>query len=310
MSIFCRDTRYCIPTGGLYMNLIQVNQLWTEFKERFDLDSDVMISAVVYDTDENVEGCFDLHELLAGRYILHLNPRFHLYSESYIRFILFHEFTHFYDFIKCDLDSKEDFFLYMNAYSEFHACKVTLTQAIEMYKLETVDVDKIQIPGPFREVSIRRLLSDSLMRVKISYEEFLMDFVPNDFVMTFRQLMYLYGYISLFKKDEILVEQTLMFLQIKDENYMKLYQELSKDDIDVDQILFLTREIYHGAFLMFLKDFIRRNYDDSLISDEDIENLTTENYKDYLEELDEKQEAIDAGEDDLADGMAAFCIKI
>ena len=85
--------------GGLHMNLRQINELWNEYKEKYDLPKDVQISAVQYDAEKYVEGFFNILELLDGKYILHLNPRFHLYSDSYARFILFHEFTHFYDFI-------------------------------------------------------------------------------------------------------------------------------------------------------------------------------------------------------------------
>lgn len=81
------------------MNLRQINELWNEYKEKYDLPKDVQISAVQYDAEKYIEGFFNILELLDGKYILHLNPRFHLYSDSYARFILFHEFTHFYDFI-------------------------------------------------------------------------------------------------------------------------------------------------------------------------------------------------------------------
>ena len=93
------------------MNLRQINELWNEYKEKYDLPKDVQISAVQYDAEKYVEGFFNILELLDGKYILHLNPRFHLYSDSYARFILFHEFTHFYDFINSSFDETEDLFI-------------------------------------------------------------------------------------------------------------------------------------------------------------------------------------------------------
>ena len=59
------------------MNLRQINELWNEYKEKYDLPKDVQISAVQYDAEKYVEGFFNILELLDGKYILHLNPRFH-----------------------------------------------------------------------------------------------------------------------------------------------------------------------------------------------------------------------------------------
>ena len=60
------------------MNLRQINELWNEYKEKYDLPKDVQISAVQYDAEKYVEGFFNILELLDGKYILHLNPRIHL----------------------------------------------------------------------------------------------------------------------------------------------------------------------------------------------------------------------------------------
>ena len=259
----------------------------------------MQITDVRYDTDEYVEGSFDLFELLDGKYILHLNPRFHLYSENYIKFILFHEFTHFYDFIKCDIENRQDFFIYMNAYSEYHACRVTLARFIEQLTITSFDVDKIQIPGPFKEISVRKLITEALYRVKFSYASFHITYDPSEFVATFRQLMYLFGYLSLFQKDEYMVTHSLAFLGMENENYYKLYLELKKEDIDVDQILFYTREVYNSAFLEFIREFIRRNYDDDLYTEEELDELTTDNYQEFIDALDEKM-------DEFYDAQAAF----
>ena len=58
------------------MNLTQINLLWEEYKKKYNIDSDAKITAVKYDTDKYVEGCFNLLELMDGEYILHLNPTF------------------------------------------------------------------------------------------------------------------------------------------------------------------------------------------------------------------------------------------
>lgn len=272
------------------MNLRQINELWDEYKEKYELDKDIKIAAVQYDAEGFVEGYFNLLELLDGKYILHLNKRFHLYSDSYARFILFHEFTHFYDFINSSFEEPEELFIYMNAYSEFHACRVTLARFMERLTIQTVHIDKIQIPGPFNEISIRRLLEEALWRVKVTFEQFLETLEPNDFVMTFRQLMYLLGYISLFDNDDVLVEQTLKFTDLDSDDFRDLYKAMK--EINLEEVIRLTRKIYNSAFLIYLRGFFRRNYSKKVLPDDELENITAENCDDYKEILDKREQEL------------------
>ena len=186
------------------MNLTQINNLWEEYKETYELDSDARITAVRYDTGEYVEGCFNLIEMMDGDYILHVNPNMHLYNEEYCKFILFHEFTHFYDYITNPFpeEEKEKLIMWMNAYSEFHACRLTLARCIELVRLKTVDVDKMQIPGQYKEISIRQLLMESIYRAQIFFMDFIVSNNLQDYANGLRSLMYLLGYVSLFENDE------------------------------------------------------------------------------------------------------------
>ncbi len=292
------------------MTLNQVNDLWELYKERYEVDSDAMITDVCYDTPENVEGSFDLFELLGGIYILHLNPRFHLYSEDYVRFVLFHEFTHFADFIKAtagdQFEERQDLFLYMNSYSEYHACRVALGQSIDTLSHDYVYIDKIQIPGPFREISIRRLLAENLFRTKYAYIQFFRYFKPSDFVSSFRQLMYLFGYIALFKQtNEQMAQHVLKVIGMDSSScYMDLFQALK--DKDTENILKYTKNAYNDAFLMYLRNFIRTHYDESLYDDEDVDNLSMDNYQEFLEDLDARQDELDEAREQMESPVAAF----
>ena len=46
------------------MNLRQINELWNEYKEKYDLPKDVQISAVQYDAEKYIEGFFNILVLL------------------------------------------------------------------------------------------------------------------------------------------------------------------------------------------------------------------------------------------------------
>ncbi len=266
------------------MTLAEINQLWTEYKRKYDIDSDAMIEAVEFDAAENVEGFFNIMELLDGQYIIHLNSNIHIYDDDYVKFILFHEFTHFYDFINRPYDHGEKLFLYMNAYSEFHACRVTLARSIEQFRVDVVNVDKLQIPGPYREMSIRTLLEDTLWRAKIGFEYYYDSMLPTEYASAFRVLMYLFGYLSLFKQDEELVRASMKVTQQEDERIFELYQALK--DTDIDAVVEIYKNIGNDVVLRYLREMFRRYYGD-LLSEDEIEAITVDNYQDLLKKLEE-----------------------
>lgn len=69
-------------------------------------------------------GRFDFNELQNKQYILHLNCKLGNYPDQFIKSILWHEFTHFYDY--CELKNKlnsDDLLTYMTSDSEYHAAQ-------------------------------------------------------------------------------------------------------------------------------------------------------------------------------------------
>ncbi|MBR0410291.1 MAG: hypothetical protein IJI25_04700 [Eubacterium sp.] len=270
------------------MNLAQINQLWEEYKKKYDIKSDARITRVLYDTGENVEGCFNLLELMAGDYVLHLNPNMHLYSENYCKFILFHEFTHFYDYIHRPYseDEKEKLIMWMNAYSEFHACRVTLARFIEMIRLTTVDVDKIQIPGQYKEISIRQLLMESIYRCQVCFFDFYISNNLADYANGLRSLMYLMGYVSLFVNDEDMIAFILKGLRLESESFMHLYMAMKETRFD--DVLTYYKIIVNDATLVYIKEAFRRYYSREIISEEEIEEVTLENFRDYIRMVNER----------------------
>ncbi len=271
---------------GTSMNLKQVNKLWQEYKKKYSVKSDAMISEVRYDMEGYVEGCFNIAELLKGEYILHLNPNMHGYSEGYVQFILFHEFTHFRDFIQSPLEEKIPMIMWMNAYSEYHATRIALSDSLDKLTFRLFNVDKIQLPGPYREISVRRLLSENAYRAKICFDAFFIGFQLQDFANGFRQLMYLFGYFSLFENDELMVRQTLKMLRIDDHNFFNLYQALK--DKDYKKIVELYKAITDEATLVYLKAMIRHFYPPDVVSDEEINHITMENFQEYIDIFDER----------------------
>lgn len=290
------------------MNIKEINDLWIEYKKKYGIDSDIMIEDVKYDTEEYVEGCFNLLELMEGKYILHLNPKVHIYRDSYVKFILFHEFTHFYDFFHCPYEQKNEKLFFMNAYSEFHACKVTLARCIEQYQIKLTDIDKIQIPGPFREISIRKLLNESLSRLKYYMEIYYLTYQIHDFINAFRQMMYLFGYISLFKDDSILVQYTMKVLDLGDDRVLELYKCMKENELD--KVVPIYKSIADDVILAYIRISFRRYYDRDILSDEELQEINNDNYEEYIRILNDRirsrnsvKELVDAQKDEMEEQL-------
>lgn len=286
------------------MTLNEVNKLWKEYKEKYNIKTDREISDVRFDTEEYVEGCFNLLELMDDTYILHLNPKINTYSESYVKFILFHEFTHFYDFFNCPFEEKEDLLFYMNAYSEYHACRVTLAKALEVCPIKTIHMNKIQIPGPYSEISVRQLLEECLYRVKYNMDLFFLTFDLNDIVNAFRHLMYLFGYLSVFTNDKALVAQTMDYLNVSDPRFIKLYDALKATDLE--DVVAQYRSISDTMITIYLRASFRRYYDEDILPDDEIQNITKENYQEYIDLLERRKAERELKEAGVATAAAAF----
>ena len=318
---------------GVPEMLLWFNTMWAAYKKRYMIKSDILLDEVKFDAPEGTEACFDLMEMLAGRYILHVTKRIHLYKGDYVEFLLDHEFTHLADFIaypyekptiyylgerardednvntaadknifgeygKINLPRKttrkellsEDIgkrlFDYMNTYSEFHACQRALGRILPGPAGRSFfDVEKAVIPAPYKYISVRRMLSDNLRKAHAAYQKFAAMLVPQVFAIYFRYVMYLFGYVSYYGNDIDVLRQTFEVLEVadKEELYLAMYQALK--DKDIEKILDCAGRIYQDSYLPFVKEYIRRHYDAGLYSEEELDEITPDNYHDFLETL-------------------------
>ena len=181
-------------------------------------------------------------------------------------------------------DVGKKLFDYMNTYSEFHACQTAFGKVFrQSQEGELIDVRKNQVPGPFRDISIQKMLSDCLRRAHVAYQKFSAMLVPQVFVLYFRQMMYLFGYLSYFANDLEMLRQTFDVLGVRnlEEMYLGMYQSLKEKNIP--DILASADQIYRDSYLPFVKDYIRRNYDPGLYTEDELDKITPENYHAFLE---------------------------
>ena len=181
-------------------------------------------------------------------------------------------------------DHGKKLFDYMNTYSEYHACRIAFSKIVRpSAEGAVIDVSKKQVPGPFKDISIQRMLSDCLRRAHIAYQKFSALLVPQIFVLYFRQVMYLFGYVSHFGNDVETLKKTFEVMGISDleEMYLDMYKALK--DKDIQAIYECSNRIYHDSYVSFVKDYIRKNYDPGLYTEDELNNVTPENYHLFIE---------------------------
>ena len=183
-------------------------------------------------------------------------------------------------------------FDYMNTYSEFHACKVSLGQVLNVQKHGSgidVDVEQNIIPAPYRDISIKKMLSVCLRRAHLSYRQFSVMMIPQIFVIFFRQMMYLMGYLSHFANARDMLSSSLKILNLEDreEEYFRLFDALMH--ADHDGTLSITNSIYKRSYLVFVKSYIRNHYSPDLYTEDELEQITPDNYSEFVETLANRQ---------------------
>ncbi len=183
-------------------------------------------------------------------------------------------------------DIGKKLFDYMNTYSEFHACQVALSGILpDMTRRQPFDVEKNIVPAPYRDVSVKNMLANCLRRAHAGYKEFRVMMLPQVFVVYFRQMMYLMGYLSHFGNDRAMLESTFDILEIGEqkENYYTLYEALKAKDYG--RILEYTNRIYSESYLVFVKTFIKAHYNPNLYTEDELNQITPDNYDEFVETL-------------------------
>ena len=189
-------------------------------------------------------------------------------------------------------DDGKKLFDYMNTYSEFHACRVSLGQVLKTQMHGSrgeVDVEQNIVPAPYRDISIRKILSVCLRRAHLSYRQFSVMMIPQIFVIFFRQMMYLMGYLSHFGSAGDMLSSSLKILglEAQEEEYFRLFHALM--DADHERILLIANEIYKKSYLVFVKSYIRNHYSPDLYTEEELEEITPDNYSEFVETLANRQ---------------------
>ncbi|MBQ9157001.1 MAG: hypothetical protein IJ137_09510 [Eubacterium sp.] len=231
------------------MTLTDINKKWNAYKKEYGLDSPIEIEDIRYDAAKGVESSFNITELYSDIYILHLGEKVDLYRSDYIDLILWHEFTHLYDYLTHPYQVKvmRKVYTYMHTYSEYHASRRVMEKVLKSSYGREFDPEKSVIPMAYKDISMRNLVDDTLHKAAFSLHYYKEHPGQQAFHVYFRYVMYLMGYVSHFQNAEDIIGWCLESLELDKELYLTLYHILSEKDFH--GILKHMDDIYEEAGL-------------------------------------------------------------
>lgn len=231
------------------MMLNDINKKWISYKQVYNLDSPVLVEELRFDAEEGTDSSFDITEMFSHHYVLHLNPKVHLYRSDYVDIVLWHEFTHLYDFLNQPFAYKvmRKIYLYMNTFSEYHASRRTIERTISLACPGEINPDKCLIPTAYKEISIRELVNNTLKHAELSQSWFKKHPSHQSFHIYLRYVMYLMGYASIFENKKDILRFCLTDLKESEELYLELFDIM--EDKDFFKIVSHMDAIYEEAGL-------------------------------------------------------------
>lgn len=157
-------------------------------------------------------GRFDFNELQNKQYILHLNCKLGNYPDQFIKSILWHEFTHFYDY--CELKNKlnsDDLLTYMTSDSEYHAAQNELMCQI---KYSLINCRKVTLYYKNEEYTLEDYMISTLSNLtaianadRNKYQDYTEEQLLRECISAQKFLFYYLGKLKIaqeFSQDEII----------------------------------------------------------------------------------------------------------
>lgn len=157
-------------------------------------------------------GRFDFNELQNKQYILHLNCKLGNYPDQFIKSILWHEFTHFYDY--CELRNKlnsDDLLTYMTSDSEYHAAQNELMCQI---KYSLINCRKVTLYYKNEEYTLKDYMISTLSNLtaianadRNKYQDYTEEQLLRECISAQKFLFYYLGKLKIaqeFSQDEII----------------------------------------------------------------------------------------------------------
>lgn len=159
--------------------------------------------------ESNPDGLVLRSELIQGKYIIHLNPKIHNYNKKYQKSILWHEFTHIYDYLKNATNKQGD--SYMKSVSEINSTEIEIRYLLDINSNQNISLYKEIIFMTYKPI-YKQLLNYYLKVAKRGLEDFISSKNPKDFDYGITNIMYLCGASKVIQngKDYLLKEISII----------------------------------------------------------------------------------------------------
>lgn len=185
----------------------EVNNLVLKYNSDFKRNIP-MFEAVEYD-EEKAEASVKLFELSNDKFIIHISNDMNSYHLKYQESVLYHEFTHVFDFItfKDKSDNVSDI---VKSYSEMHAelCKIKYLISI-FNKVKILNVANIKVYDK-NEIKSLSVVSGNYFNQSVHFmNKFLSNYDPYDIDDAIGNILYLCGYLSLEIKGKLIFKKVM-----------------------------------------------------------------------------------------------------
>lgn len=178
---------------------------------------------------------FLAEDLYNKKYIFYLNTDLFECNNTYIKEVLYHEFTHLVDSIAYINYEFIDFKKKMYCYSEIHASEIEMYQILDTIKEKDISLDTLVLH--IGEITIKSFMDQTLKMVTNSFDVMTKAQSTKQFDYDLRHLSYFLGFIRSLYKHGLNYDFNPFDINLElGISIFDLTQEIKKDELDIEKI--------------------------------------------------------------------------
>ena len=212
----------------------------------------ISIDKIAFDVPENMSTAakVNITELIDGKVILHINPNINIFLPQHQKAILFHEFTHIYDFALLKDNYPDTICDVMASYSEVHASMIEMEILLGIAYRNVYDLSSNSKKIPYKNEWIE--VQDFINQKSTNAWQSINNFNPNPKNHPLLQVCYFFGYAKALFNGKKLVNGILSNDIIAfNKELQKLFNACWNNKID--QVVHIYKEIENNYVLKYAK---------------------------------------------------------
>ena len=227
---------------------------YDEFYKYIGKPQIIPIDEIVFDIPENMSTTAKVNivELIDGKVILHINPNINIFLPQHRKAILFHEFTHIYDFTLLKDTYPDTIGDVMCSYSEIHASMIEMKILLGITYRSVYDLSSNSKKIPYKNEWIT--VKDFITQKSTNAWQSINNFNPDPRIHPLLQVCYFFGYTKALVNGKKLVNGILSNDIIAfNKELQKLFNACWNNKID--QVVQIYKEIENNYALKYAKCF-------------------------------------------------------